>query len=173
MSNSVPIRDLVNSILPGAASLKPGEVEIFTLKWQALLFQGLNIPSVFKNDYTKYPFEANMLISYLVSRDLLSGVVLGSVLESVDSGKGNIKKITTGPTEVERFSVGDGVKDILKSGGIWETINGQICSLANLLGVYVNGCKGQSVSSMKIRRASDYSYEYNEVEGPQFKNKPD
>lgn len=168
----IPVTDLVSAILPGTATERVVAVGVFKNKWQMLLWDSLNIPEVDKNDEQAYSYEANLLIAYLICRDLLSSIVLDQISLSVLSSQGGIKKIVTGPTEVERYSVADGVKDLFKPNGIWETFLNQICSLANLLGVYISGCSGSPSSTVSVLRGSDYSYDHQAVVAPQFDKKP-
>jgi len=164
----VPVSDLVNAIMPRTSEERISAIIVFENKWRLLLYQGLNVPTEDRLNPQSYPYEANLLIAYLICRDILSSIILDATSMAALSGEGSIKKITTGPTEIERFSLGDGIKDIMKAGGIWESFMSQICSLANLLGVYISGCRGETVSTLKVGRGSDYSYEHAKIEATQF-----
>lgn len=63
-------------------------------------------------------------------------------------GQGSIKKITTGPTEVEYFDVGSedndtisGVTKAMQPGGILDTLKNNLCMLAERLDIYLPICR--------------------------------
>lgn len=141
---------------------------IYIEKWQ-LYLQPLVEPEVpldKYNDEFAYPPLVNQLIVELAAYDwLMTGIInlLRSVSSSVEESSssteggstvepsnGNVKKITTGPTEVEFFEStmsGEDVSSITKTitgalqpGGILDSIKSNICMLANRLDIYLPIC---------------------------------
>ena len=99
----------------------------------------------------------NAFIAKLIAYDVLMLAAKGSIMhifgtatihnETALSG-GDIKKIVTGPSEVEFFSGGDGLEKIMKAGpqgSALDTLISDICGLANFLKVKVPMCKANKV----------------------------
>lgn len=141
---------------------------VYIEKWQ-LYLQPLVEPEVpldKYNDEFAYPALVNQLIVELAAYDwLITGImnlvrtVSSSVEDSSSSSdgsvvseptNGNVKKITTGPTEVEFFESklsGEDVSSITKTvtgalqpGGILDSIKSNICMLAERLDIYLPIC---------------------------------
>lgn len=143
---------------------------VYIEKWQ-LYLQPLVEPEVpidKYNDEFAYPALVNQLIVELAAYDwLITGIMnlLRSVSSSVEDSSssssgdsstvvettnGNVKKITTGPTEVEFFEAklsGEDVSSITKTvtgalqpGGILDSIKSNICMLAERLEIYLPIC---------------------------------
>lgn len=141
---------------------------IYIEKWQ-LYLQPLVEPEVPLDKYTDefaYPPLVNQLVVELAAYDwLMTGIMnlLRSVSNSVEDSSsssdgstvvettnGNVKKITTGPTEVEFFEAqlsGEDVSSITKTvtsalqpGGILDSIKSNICMLAERLDIYLPIC---------------------------------
>lgn len=142
---------------------------IYIEKWQ-LYLQPLVEPEVpldKYNDEFAYPPLVNQLIVELAAYDwLMTGIInlLRSVSSSVEESSssseggtspveptnGNVKKIITGPTEVEFFETslsGEDVSSITKTitgalqpGGILDSIKSNICMLASRLDIYLPIC---------------------------------
>lgn len=141
---------------------------IYIEKWQ-LYLQPLVEPEVPLDKYTDefaYPPLVNQLVVELAAYDwLMIGIMnlLRSVSNSVEDSSsssdgstvvettnGNVKKITTGPTEVEFFEAqlsGEDVSSITKTvtsalqpGGILDSIKSNICMLAERLDIYLPIC---------------------------------
>jgi len=159
---------------------------VFKNKWLTLLGPSLNIPVYNTYNEFKWPYEALLLIAYLVIRDMvyasLNATTLGQSkygLSSIGSGmsqsssgviQGAVKKIETGPTSVERFDAAASYSESAKAtsamyqslfqkDGLWEDIIMQICNLANRLGLIISGCNPNIKVPVKVVRASDYSYQ--------------
>lgn len=141
---------------------------IYIEKWQ-LYIQPLVEPAVAEEDYNNefaYPPLVNQLIVELSAYDwLMTGIMnlLRSVSSTIEDSStsteggtgeettnGNIKKITTGPTEVEFFEAtlsGEDVSSLTKTvtsalqpGGILDSIKVNICMLAERLDIYLPLC---------------------------------
>jgi hypothetical protein len=99
----------------------------------------------------------NAFIAKLVAYDVLILAAKGSIMHifgtatihnTSPSSGGDIKKIVTGPAEVEFFSAGDGLEKIMKAGpqgSALDTLISDICGLANFLKVKVPMCKAVAV----------------------------
>lgn len=157
---------------------------IYLEKWQNLLYEAANIEEEDISDDTKWPYLFRLLISYLIVRDLVYGSLNQHVIGpgynsgagSGSSSDGSIKKIETGPVNVERF---DKVKSAaaffavtFNKSGLWEEILAQICMLASRLEVYISGCEGCKPGPIKVIRGSDYAYEDQYPNTPASNPKP-
>lgn len=141
---------------------------VYIEKWQ-LYIQPLVEPAVAEEDYSNefaYPALANQLIMEAAAYDwLMTGIMnlLRSVSSTIEdnsssteggtteeAANGNIKKITTGPTEVEFFestlsgedisSLTKTVTSALQPGGILDSIKANICMLAERIDIYLPLC---------------------------------
>lgn len=137
----------------------------FIQKWQ-LYIQPLVNHEVPLEEYSNelyYEALENQLIMELAAYDFLSLTlsnslkstavsVSGSSPGSTDEvvvGEGRIKKITTGPTEVEYFDGSDTESTIIKSlqsSGILDLIKQNLCMLADRLDIYLPICRSRSVT---------------------------
>lgn len=169
------IRDTLNSLI-APIEVADTVFDILLEKWQYLLYEGLDISLSDVADEDAYSFEGNLLIAYLILRDLVYNSTTQAVLASggfssitlgqssgISGMQGAIKKIETGPVNVERH---DGAASasklyaaVLGKGGMWDEILLQICSLANRLSLLISGCSPHVTVPIKVIRASDYSYE--------------
>jgi len=141
---------------------------IFTEKWQNLLYEGLNITPTSITTEADWPYLGNLLISYLVVRDLVyKSLNVTALSASQGSGAtglaGGIKKIETGPVNAERHDGGVSMAKLYESlfnkEGLWEELQLQICGIASKLNIHVTGCKEIVNIPIKVIRGSDYSYE--------------
>jgi len=162
-------------------SISSSLVKQLTMKWQELLYEGVGVS--LENRYSEYrwPHLANTLIAYLIIRDSvynsLSASALAAAATSSSSSEGGaIKKIETGPVNVERHD-GSSVASkaftaMFNRPGLWEDIQAQLCSLAAKLGIHISGCKNPVVIPLKVIRGSDYAYENQYPRTPLSKTKP-
>ncbi len=165
MSN---IAQLVETIAPKLYAQNTAGVLVFKEKWMNILYDALNVSEENKLDDTKYPDLGKWLIAYLIIRDILISPFIDSMGISFQDWVGSIKRIVTGPTEVERNSISEDLKAILVKGGPLEMFQSQICTLASSLGVYITGCPGSDVHALKVLRYSDSSYLHKEILAPEF-----
>jgi PKD repeat protein len=141
--------------------------QLYIHKWQLYLQPLVNHPIPIEKYWDESYYEAleNQLVMQLAVYDwvinsIQSAVVaqgLGLLTSSVSSEEaqdtpegesGLVKKIVTGPTEVEYFNTGENdskkVETILnatKKGGVLDTIRVQICMLAERLEIYLPVCR--------------------------------
>lgn len=168
---SSSIYELIDSYIPdeliGSISYK--DKRTYIEKWQ-LYMQPLVEPEVKIEDYNnefKYPALVNQLIMEMAAYDwLITGIInlmrsTANAIENSSQGSeggsteptanGNIKKITTGPTEVEFFegtlsgdstsSLAKTVTSALQPGGVIDNLKANICMLAERLGIYLPICR--------------------------------
>ncbi len=142
--------------------------DIFKEKWQHLLYSGLDIAEDSITNENAWPYLGNLLISYLIVRDLVYKSLNVTALSAGEGSgaeglTGGIKKIETGPVNVERHDGGVTIAKLYDSlfnkTGLWEEIQLQICGIASKVGVHITGCKGVVIVPLKVIRGSDYSYE--------------
>lgn len=156
------------TIAPKLYSQYGSGLAVYQNKWMALLYRALNISedNAFEDD--SYSFEAKLLIAYLMVKDCLVNPLMDNLGVSFGSGSGSVKKIVTGPTEVERHTLSDDFKDIIKPGGLLDQFQSQICSLASVLGVHITGCKQETIPVIKVLRNGDSSYLHKEILTPEY-----
>ena len=134
----------------------------FIEKWQ-LYIQPLvnhNIPLEEYNNELYYEALENQLIMELAAYDFLSWTLAKSLESSsvpiqptsseVDdstNSNGRIKKISTGPTEVEYFDDSDSNANVIKainSSGILDMLKLSLCGLSDRLDIYLPMCRIRS-----------------------------
>lgn len=160
------VKELVEGII-APITTNNTSYPVFLKKWQHLLYKAMDIPELSVEDEDAWPYLGNMLIAYLIVRDMVYSAATATVLASSttdgQSPAGSIKKIETGPVNVERFdgavSASKLYADIMGKDGLWEDIQLQICGLAARFSLHISGCKNRPRVAMKVIRGSDYSYE--------------
>lgn len=166
------IYNLINHYIPDdlLKYITRSDKKVYIEKWQLYLQPIVNheIPvDEYSNEFAYYALE-NQLIMELAAYDwMMTGVmnlmrsVSNTIETSTSSGtgnnpddnqsqNGNVKKITTGPSEVEFFNTtisGDEAASLTKSlnsalqpGGLLDSIKYNICMLAERLDIYLPLC---------------------------------
>jgi len=174
------ISQQVNTLL-APESISSSLVNQLTIKWQELLYEGVGVSLENRHSEYRWPYLANTLISYLIIRDsvynsLNASALAASAVSASSSDGGAIKKIETGPVNVERHD-GSAVASkafaiMFSKQGLWEDIQAQLCSLAMKLGIHISGCKNQPIIPLKVIRGSDYAYENQYPQTPASNTKP-
>lgn len=166
------IYNLINHYIPDdlLKYITRSDKKVYIEKWQLYLQPIVNheVPvDEYSNEFAYYALE-NQLIMELAAYDwMMTGVmnlmrsVSNTIETSTSSGtgnnsddnqsqNGNVKKITTGPSEVEFFNTtisGDEAASLTKSlnsalqpGGLLDSIKYNICMLAERLDIYLPLC---------------------------------
>lgn len=168
---SASIYDLIDQYIPadifGEISLK--QKQMFIEKWQLYIQPLVNhcIPIEEYNNELFYEALENQLIMELAAWDFMNlqislmvgasaqTIIDGNAIssseseETVTSGKaGDVKRIQTGPTEVEFFNQSESdsknASNIVKAiqpGGILDMLRQQLCMLAERLDIYLPICR--------------------------------
>ena len=168
---SESIYDLIDTYMPeeivGPVSNKVKRT--FIEKWQLYIQPLVNheIPLDKWNNEAYYEALENQLIVELAAYDhmlvfvsnmykaaashISSSVISSSTPSSEDKAEGDIKHITTGPTEVEYFDSNSNNSDyaavinkVLQPGGMIDNLKASICMLASRLEIYLPICHNPS-----------------------------
>jgi PKD repeat protein len=144
----VSLRTLVNLKIPSSLSvneeLKDGTIAQWQLYIQPLVYPEIPYSLVF--DETAYPPLANVLIAYLSAYSILESEAIKSTISDLTSNSsgstGNIKKITTGPSEVEFQNDSQVAVAIFgKNGdGMISQLVKEICTLSHRLDISLPMC---------------------------------
>ena len=160
------IYNLIDEYIPSDSfgTLTYKRKQFYIQKWQLYLQPLVNhfIPVEEYANEMYYEALENQLIMELAAYDFMM-VEISNMLKSIgsmvipskesqnsqiSSEKGGIKKITTGPTEVEYFDNNSQISDnissltkFLQSDGVIDTIKDNICLLAARLEIYLPICK--------------------------------
>jgi len=140
------ILEIVQSLIPITLTIPISTIQTLIQKWQ-LFFYPLVTPAVESiNIYNEfaYPALVNQLIAYLVIYDLIingaNSYLLGLSQGTSGSGVQEVKKITTGPSDVEWFAGSKTWMDIFTEGGLFDNIKAQLCSIAASLNIWLYMC---------------------------------
>jgi hypothetical protein len=154
-------------------TIEPDKEAIYLEKWRNLLYEAAEIELGNIGNDLAWPYLFRLLIAYLVVRDIILDASARLLLmyedqevgSSSGSSSGGIKRIETGPTNVERYDKADSISSIYKIAGLgngsgfWDDMMSQICGLAQRLQVKISGCKHKYPVNPTMLKASDYSYE--------------
>lgn len=143
------------------SGLIPNEdlVETLVIKWQNTLYVAFGIGEANKNLEASYSDLQNIFIGDLVSYDLII-IFLNSKIagmsasgSSTDGATGGLKRVQTGPAEVEYFSLKESAEALastIKDGGVIEELKSRICGQADFLQVKVYICKDPKITKVPI-----------------------
>jgi len=138
-------------------------------KWQAIVGPVAGVPIEDTYNELVYPHQANLLISYLIVRDLMMIAATSTALDA-SGGAGVSTKIVTGPTEVDFADPTTTLRTILGDGMPFEIFMSQLCGLASLYHIHFHGCD-DSPTVISVMYSSDSSYEHKYLVTPEFQNK--
>ncbi len=123
--------------------------------WRRFLQSAFGIAENSLEIDSAWPVMVNALIAKLVAYDALMLAAKGSLIHffggdfTQTSGQGGpVSKIETGPSNVEFFSVGQVLEQVLKAGpqgSALDTLTSDICGLASFLRVKVPMCKAAKI----------------------------
>lgn len=163
------IYDLIDQYIPQDIF---GKIDLpvkrqFIQKWQLYIQPLVNHEVPLEEYANELYYEAleNQLIMELAAYDFLSLSLANSLkatsvsitgsspgsTDEVVMGEGRIKKITTGPTEVEYFDGSDTESTVIKSiqsSGILDMIKQNLCMLSDRLDIYLPICRSRSVTTV-------------------------
>lgn len=136
---------LVTQYIPENLTYSPSELSGLIQKYQLFLQPLVKHEIAPENIYDEFAWEPleNMLIASLAAYDLIiqnANAYISSVANGGTSTTRDIKKITTGPVDVEWFpntEAGDSFKSIFQAGGAFDSLKQNICSLSKRVGVYI------------------------------------
>jgi PKD repeat protein len=152
------ILEIVQNQIPISITITVNTIQELIQKWQLYLFSLVTpaIDSVNIYNEFAYPALVNQLIAYLVIYDIIINGA-NSYLLSISQGTSGIgvqevKKITTGPSDVEWFAGSASWSDIFSKEGLFSGIKDQLCSIASTLGYYLYMCPkpGLPVKAPKV-----------------------
>lgn len=180
---NLPLLELVNQYIPDSVlgysttNEKVNLIQKWQLYLQPAIFKPFRVSSTDTNNEFAWPLLANQLIAMLVAHDLtvilasraMNSILTGSINTVDESGNiitdDNIKRITTGPTEVEYQDSSDqslnsakAIKDILSgNSGALASLRLSLCNIASKLGIYIQGiCEKLPNMVIPFRVASNY-----------------
>jgi hypothetical protein len=160
------ITQIVLSLLPSGTPISEVQLQQGKYKWQAILAKGLKIPEQYTHNELKWPYLANLLIGYLLVRDLIIQSI-NQLLLATGSG-GEVKKIVTGPAEVEYHGSDSSLTKLLGKDGALDLFQNQICAIAARLGIHISGCEYVTVIPLQVMYNSDRSYEHKYPRAPEL-----
>lgn len=157
------------SVLTRGSTLDPTNLASLRTKWQTLLYEASGVTLINKYYEPAWPYIGNMLIAYLLVRDL--AVNSANQLLIKQGGSGTTKKVVTGPTEAEWHDPSKIFNLLFQEKGVYELFLAQICALANSFEVHISGCKSNAPGPITVIRSGDNSYDHKYIIAPEFENK--
>lgn len=150
---NLTIIQLIESNLPTGFSVSTVFIDTQTKLWQMILWEAAGVPEADKYNINSYTEDWQMLIGYGIMWNIFQKVLGDGFINSVgsadlDSNSG-VKKITTGPTEVEYHNGAQSFAAILKAmqgeDGIINQILSMGCMIASRLGIKMPFCKANNL----------------------------
>lgn len=154
------ISQLVEDQLPAGFVVSPEFVARRLMVNQLLIHEAANVSEVDAYTLDRYTDSWKVLLSYLIVYDVLNRILTGAFVTTVgdttqegeeSEGGGAVKKIVTGPTEVEFHdtikSLGDLMKSLTSEGGMFSQFLTMACGLASKLGIQLPFCPRSSGTS--------------------------
>lgn len=150
------IYNLIDKYIPNNIEFTFDDKRVFIEKWQLYILPLVNheIPVNEFNNELKFDALENQLIMELSIIDYLTtlyykviqtGEIVSNIIMDNHSG---VKKITTGPTDVEYFDNTDLKKSLIENatkalskGGLIDTMKQNVCQLSERLSIYLPMCK--------------------------------
>jgi len=142
---SQSVYTLVLQYIPANITYSPSELSGLIQKHQLFLQPLVNHTIEDVDIYDEFAWEPleNILIASLAAYDMIiqsANAYISSVANGGTTTNRAVKKITTGPVDVEWFpdtEAGDSFKSIFSAGGAVSEIKTNICSLASRLNIYL------------------------------------
>jgi hypothetical protein len=161
MAFNLTLSQLVEEQLPAGFTVSAGYLEHRLMVNQLMIYEAAGLTKEDAYTWENYPDEWKLLLGYLVVYDVLNRIITGAFITSVGDvtqvgdesgeGGGSVKKIVTGPTEVEfhdtNKSLGDLMKSLMGEGGIFTQFLMMACGLASKLGIQLPFCRRSNGTS--------------------------
>lgn len=163
------IYDLIDQYIPKSifGDISYATKRLYIEKWQLYIQPLVNhlIPEEeYKNEFYYEALE-NQLIMELAAYDFLTWSLAKSIeassvsiinsttggAEDSESSEGRVKKISTGPTEVEYFEGVDSDSSVIKalqSSGVIDILKQSLCGLSDRLDIYLPMCRARSLTQV-------------------------
>ncbi len=142
----IPLKAFINLKLPAGVTVSEETKDAYIAQWQ-LFLQPLVIPSISDVNVfneTAYPPLANALIAMLSAYSIMSDTAYTGGIATASGGTGGssgvVKKIVTGPSEVEFQEVNDMQKILFGENGLLKQLQSELCTLASRLLVKLPMC---------------------------------
>lgn len=151
------IIQLVADNLPAGFTVSQDYLERRLKEWQLYLHRAAGIPTEYREDIALWSEEWQMVLAYCIVYDIFMKIISGAILFkdiTVDtdgeiSAGGEVKKITTGPTEVEYFNTKESWAELIKywlgPDGLATLFFAKACMAAAVVGVKLPFCTGRTV----------------------------
>jgi PKD repeat protein len=119
-------------------------VDTLIKKWQKFLHTLIDphIPENLAYNERIWPPLVNELILNLVLYDLITDRLTnaGVLALGASGSSGNLKRVETGPSNAEWFDSSVSVYQLIKPGGLYDSLTNRICVLASRLNVIIEFC---------------------------------
>lgn len=124
-------------------------------EWQLYLYSAANIPSEYREDTELWSDEWQTVLAYCIVYDIFMKILSGAILfkdivtdeDGAISSDGEVKKITTGPTDVEYFNTKESWAELIKywlgPDGLVTLFFAKACMAAAVVGVKLPFCLGR------------------------------
>ena len=140
---SQSIYTLVNQYIPENITYNPAELTGLIQKWQLFIQPLVSHEVAVEDVFNEFAYEAleNQLVAQLAAYDIIiqsANAYIASMGNGGTASSRAVKKITTGPTDVEWFpdtEAGNAYSSIFKAGGAFGEITKNLCSLAKRLNI--------------------------------------
>lgn len=148
----INITQLVESQLPAGFSVSGDYLKTRLRIWQLFIHETAGVEEADMYDIEKYSAKWQIVLGYLILWDIFQKILVGSFIKLTggESGtKGEVKKITTGPSDVEFHNSSESlaaiIKALSKGGDMMTTFLSSACMFAGSLGLQLPFCPTRNI----------------------------
>lgn len=151
--NLITIDDILGFELPASITLDQSHKNYLLTKWRLYLQAAFAIETEYINDESHYSQLQNILLSKLViydlllkeAQDYLASGMNGGAVSSEGAAGGNVKRVETGPAQVEWYSSSKTLSEIFTPNddgvSLFDEVLQDVCGLAGRLQVKLPMCR--------------------------------
>lgn len=185
MPLDLSIYQLVRNNLPADFVVSDEYLDIRLKYWQLFLYEAAGVDEDDIYNILAWTDSWVILLSYCILYDIYVKIVSGKFIAYMgsgsegDAGSGDIKKITTGPTEVEYHNSADNLKvflsGFLEPGGFMDLFMQEACAWASRVAVKLPFCHakklqvGLMIGKRPIKGKRYYAYITKKAYGQAYK----
>jgi hypothetical protein len=148
------ITQLVESQLPAGFSVSEAYLKNRLKIWQTFSYSQAGVQESDQYNIESYPAKWQIVLGYLILWDIIQKILLGSFIklsggDSQNKPSREVKKITTGPSDVEFHNSSESlaalIKALSKEGPIMDAFLKTACSFGTSLGIKLPFCDAVNV----------------------------
>lgn len=143
------ITQLVEQQLPAGFTVSAPYLEARLKMWQLFMYETAGVEEADAYTISAYSDKWQVLLAYLILWDVFQRILIGSYImvsggDGSTESKGVVKKITTGPTDIEFHNSSQSLADIIRAlsagGDMNQSFLASACAFAGSMGIQLPFC---------------------------------